>query len=170
MNTTSRQQLIDVIKRDPSALDPQRYEKQGVFQTVVSVTPERERSGARTYIVNTLNATKHDGSPKYPLTLKTHSLVSRVLFKDAKHGHKPEAYGVEYLEGEALYSGDRRYNASESGVRRQAYATREVIVAGGAFNTPQILKLSGIGPHEELEEHGIKVVVDSRAVVSTFPA
>lgn len=39
-------------------------------------------------------------------------------------------------------------------------ATREVIVAGGTYNTPQLLKLSGVGPRAELEKFGIPVVVD----------
>ena len=41
-----------------------------------------------------------------------------------------------------------------------ATATREVIVAGGSFNTPQLLMLSGIGPADELRAHGIDVRVD----------
>ena len=41
--------------------------------------------------------------------------------------------------------------------RQRAYASREVVLAGGAFNTPQLLKLSGIGPREELERFGIPV-------------
>lgn len=39
-------------------------------------------------------------------------------------------------------------------------ARREVIVAGGAFNTPQLLKLSGVGPRAELARFGIPVVAD----------
>ena len=39
-------------------------------------------------------------------------------------------------------------------------ASREVVLAGGAFNTPQLLMLSGVGPREELERHGIPVRVD----------
>ena len=43
---------------------------------------------------------------------------------------------------------------------RQLRASREVILAGGAFNTPQLLMLSGIGPRADLERHGIEVKVD----------
>ena len=46
--------------------------------------------------------------------------------------------------------------------RRQLFrADREVVLAGGSVNTPQLLLLSGIGPADELREHGIDVVVDS---------
>ena len=44
------------------------------------------------------------------------------------------------------------------GSLRDAYATREVILAGGAINSPQLLKLSGIGPEHELKGHGIEPV------------
>jgi choline dehydrogenase-like flavoprotein len=41
-----------------------------------------------------------------------------------------------------------------------AYAEKEIIISGGTFNTPQLLKLSGIGPAAELKKLGIPVVVD----------
>src|SRR5262249_9428903 len=72
---------------------------------------------------------------------------------------KNRAVGVEYLAGERLY----RAHADPSpqpGERKTVGATREVILAGGAFNTPQLLMLSGIGPRAELERHGISVRVD----------
>ena len=47
-----------------------------------------------------------------------------------------------------------------TGALRQITVRREVIVAGGAFNSPQLLMLSGIGPAAELQRHGIPVRVD----------
>lgn len=129
----------------------------GVYMDVVSIDERRRRSGTRNYIVQTVE----EG---HPLTVSTHSLVTRVLLK--KGVPKPRAYGVEYMVGEALYGADDRYDPAQTGELRTATASKEVIVAGGALNTPQILMLSGIGPREELERHGIPVLVDLPAVVS----
>lgn len=88
------------------------------------------------------------------LRIELDALASRVLF-DGHH----RAVGVEYLKGKNLY---RAHAApvSDQGERRQARASREVILCGGAFNTPQLLKLSGIGAREELERHRLTVKVD----------
>jgi len=67
--------------------------------------------------------------------------------------------GVEYLRGERLYRAHRRASDS-AGEPRVVRASREVILAGGAFNTPQLLMLSGIGPRAALESRGIGVRVD----------
>lgn len=88
------------------------------------------------------------------LTIRTGALATRVLFDDGQR-----AVGVEYLEGEHLYKADALYNPKATGTRRQAGARREVILAGGAFNTPQLLQLSGVGPPDLLKDHGIPVRV-----------
>ena len=93
---------------------------------------------------------------RYPQRLKIemHALATRVLFDGANR-----AIGVEYQKGERLYGADARPSGS-AGELRQVYAAREVVLAGGAFNSPQLLMLSGIGPRATLETHEIPVRVD----------
>jgi choline dehydrogenase len=97
-----------------------------------------------------------DVAKRYPdkLHIELRALVTRVLFDDNNR-----ALGVEYLKGERLY---RAHSdpSSEPGEKRQTFASRETILCGGAFNTPQLLMLSGIGPKQDLQHHGIKVRVD----------
>ncbi|HEY3158408.1 MAG TPA: GMC family oxidoreductase [Vicinamibacterales bacterium] len=86
------------------------------------------------------------------LTIELDALATRVLFDERKR-----AVGVEYLKGERLYQAHATPSTSP-GEMRQVRARREVILAGGAFNTPQLLMLSGIGPEAELRRHGIEPV------------
>jgi choline dehydrogenase len=67
-----------------------------------------------------------------------------------------------------VYSTDPRYNASEPGIPKVAYASKEVIISSGAFNTPRLLKLSGIGPKAELTKFNISVVDGSPSVGSNL--
>ncbi len=89
------------------------------------------------------------------LTLRTGCLVTRVVFDSDKR-----ATGVEYLEGEHLYSADAMHQPEAQATTRQVGARREVILAGGAFNTPQLLQLSGVGPAELLKQKEIPAVLD----------
>jgi choline dehydrogenase-like flavoprotein len=82
----------------------------------------------------------HPAMKRANLTVQTRALATRVLMSGTR------ATGVEY----ALGSGDVV----------QASAEREVILCGGAFNTPQVLMLSGIGPAEHLREVGVTPLID----------
>ena len=93
---------------------------------------------------------------QYPdkLRLELNALVTRILFNDENR-----AIGVAYLKGDRLYRAHANPNTG-AGEPREAFASREVILCGGAFNTPQLLMLSGIGAQRDLERHGIKARVD----------
>jgi choline dehydrogenase-like flavoprotein len=111
-------------------------------------TRNHQRMGARERLVET--------AALYPdrLRIELNALATRVIFDDGKR-----AVGVEYMKGERLYRAATKPNPA-GGPVFVARATREVILSGGAFNTPQLLMLSGIGPKATLEAHGITVRVD----------
>lgn len=77
------------------------------------------------------------------LAVVTKAMTARILFDGRR------AVGVEY----------RR-----DGVLHRAQASGEVIVSGGAINSPQLLQLSGVGPADLLREHGIPIVADMPGV------
>jgi len=87
------------------------------------------------------------------LRIELHALVTRLLF--AADGG---ASGVEYRKGRHLYRASPLSDrAEEEGEVASLRARREVILAAGAFNSPQLLMLSGIGPEDQLRGHGIPV-------------
>jgi choline dehydrogenase-like flavoprotein len=124
---------------------------------------ERDAFGIRYAPLTTLNHSRIGSrervlqvAQRHPdkLQIETHALVSRVLLDSEKR-----ALGVEYLKGERLYRA-HAHPSTDAGEWRQALAGKETILCGGAFNTPQLLMLSGIGPRKELEQFGIPVQVD----------
>ncbi len=78
------------------------------------------------------------------LHIETGALTSRIVIENGR------AVGVDYVQnGEA-----------QKGELKTARAGREVVLCGGTYNSPQILMLSGIGPEDELRQHGIEPVLD----------
>ena len=70
------------------------------------------------------------------LTVEVEALASRILFEGSR------AVGIEY---------------TQHGEKKTVHAEREVVLAGGAINSPQLLMLSGIGDADELRQRGIEV-------------
>ena len=77
------------------------------------------------------------------LQVETSALAQRILFD----GHRADA--IEFRQ---------------AGVLRTARARKEILVSSGAYNSPQLLQLSGVGPAELLRQHGIDVVLDAPGV------
>jgi choline dehydrogenase-like flavoprotein len=160
--------LADVLLRDLNNNLPTRDYDEGPYQVPLAVdVPEYKRTGPRDFILKTANAVNSDGSRKYHLDIQLNTLVTNVRFDTT--GSKPRATGVDYLLGQSLYRADPRASrTSAGGTPGSVTAAREVILAAGTFNTPQLLKLSGIGPKEELSKFGIKTLVDLPGVGSNM--
>lgn len=76
----------------------------------------------------------------------------------------PEVHSKKLIIDAADHSAKGVTVIDSSGKEFNFYATREVIVAQGVFESPKLLMLSGIGPKEELVRHGIEVIIDSAHV------
>jgi len=120
---------------------------EGICYTPLATDGHR-RSGVRERLL--------DVARRFPdkLHIELDALATRVLL-DAQGA----ASGVEYLKGARLYRAHPSPGTA-AGERHEVHAQREVILCGGAFNTPQLLMLSGIGPARELRAHGIDTQVD----------
>ena len=77
------------------------------------------------------------------LHIETAALAQRILFEGRR------ATGIEYRQNGAL---------------RTVRARREILISSGAYNSPQLLQLSGVGPADLLKSHGIDVVLDAPGV------
>lgn len=111
--------------------------------------------GAGWHHINIKDGKRHGANEAYiePIvsrqnfTLQTNSYATRLLFEGSR------CVGIEYVQ---------------NGETKTARATKEVIVAGGALESPKLLMLSGIGPTQHLQEHGISTFVDLPGVGQNF--
>jgi choline dehydrogenase len=111
--------------------DVNGYRQEGFGRFDRNVHRGRRLSAARAYL--------HPVLDRPNLTVETFALTTRVVFEGKR------AVGVDYLRGGAL--------------RRHARAG-EVVLAGGAFNSPQLLQLSGVGNAADLRALGVDVIQD----------
>jgi choline dehydrogenase len=159
--------LQRVFGGDMNSADATRDKQEGIWLIPLSIKKDGvvgKRSGSRDIIMQVYNAKTESGAKKYPLDIALNTFATKVLFAPAAPGAKPKATGVEILKGQYLYKASPRSSNASPGPVSTVKATKEVILAGGAYNSPQLLKLSGIGPKEELEKFKIPVVVNSPGV------
>ena len=103
--------------------------QEGVGYFQRSIHRRRRMSAARAYL--------HPAKRRENLEIRTRALATAILFEDKR------ATGISYVRG---------------GETHQVKARREVLLAGGTINTPQLLELSGIGRPDTLQTHGISVL------------
>jgi choline dehydrogenase len=113
----------------PVTDDVNGYQQEGLGVMDMTTYRGRRWSSARAHL---RPAQKRGG-----VEVRTRTLVTRIVFESRR------AVGVEYVS---------------RGVKHIVRASREVIISGGAINSPQILMLSGIGDGQELGKHNIDVV------------
>ena len=107
-------------------------EQEGAGTYQMTIKKSRRNSAARAFL--------RPAMKRKNLQVISRAQVTRVLFDDT------QAVGVEYLK---------------DGQRLELRCNAEVILSGGAINSPQLLQLSGIGPAGLLQQHGIGVLLDN---------
>ena len=119
----------------PMTRDLNGYQQEGLGPMERTTRGGRRWSAAKAYL--------RPAMARGNVTVVSRALTHRVMFEGER------AVGVEY---------------SHDGQMTQVRAAREVIVCGGAINSPQILMLSGVGPADHLRAHGVAVVQDRPGV------
>ncbi len=138
LNVTDLRSPSKIVERYLSACEsigvPRSADINGAQQLGVTYTQVTQKNGER-YSAAKAYLTPHLSRPN--LTVLTKATTHKVLFEGKR------AIGVEY---------------GLKGKRYQIRCNREVILSAGAFGSPQILLLSGVGAKQELDKHGIKQV------------
>jgi choline dehydrogenase len=138
---------------DPNDWETMKRRPEGVMLVPIAVR-DGQRNSPRDYLVQVQR--------EYPerLVIWPETLVTEIIFdREPDKAGNAAAIGVRFLQGKHLYKAHPQFNPT-AGTAGEVYCKGEVILCGGAYNTPQLLKLSGIGPKAELERLQIKVRVD----------
>ena len=115
--------------------DVNGYRQEGFGRMDMTVRNGERCSAAVAYL--------HPAQGRKNLEVRSGALASAIIFEGRR------AVGIRYLH---------------NGAEKIARAAREVILAGGPINSPQLLKLSGVGPARELQSFGIPIVANRRGV------
>src|SRR5581483_1353664 len=119
---------------------PRNRDFNGATQEGAGFFQTTSRSGRR---ASTAVAYLRPAKRRKNLQVETAALAERILFEGRR------AVAVAYRH---------------AGVLRKARARKEILISGGAYNSPQLLQLSGVGPADLLRQHGIQVVLDAPGV------
>jgi choline dehydrogenase len=115
---------------------PRNRDYNGTQQAGVSYVQRIVQNGRR---VSAARGYLHPAMKRRNLSVYTHAHATEIVFEGKR------AVGVRYRQG------------GRDGQPREVRATKELILSGGAVNSPQLLQLSGVGPAELLKSLGIEV-------------
>jgi len=115
----------------PSTADVNGFQQEGFGRMDMTVADGRRCSASNAYLRSAMRRPN--------LKVLTHALATRILFEGRR------AIGLEYRRG---------------GISHRVQIAGELILSAGPINSPQLLKLSGVGPAAELRAHDIPVVHD----------
>ncbi|GAP85149.2 putative alcohol dehydrogenase [Rosellinia necatrix] len=129
----------------------------GVFGVVAHADARGRRSSPAHYIRRALAE-----DPDLPLFVETNATVTGIVWDPLSSGGPPAVMAVNYVVGPGAYGADPRHGNDDAATATPAftYVAKELILAAGVFNSPQILMASGVGPARALRALGIPVVAD----------
>jgi choline dehydrogenase-like flavoprotein len=113
------------------------------------------------------NGAEQDGVGMYQVTQRGGMRASAAVAYLHPAGERPNLTVLPYMHvNRVLFEGTRAIGveASQLGQARELRAERETILCGGAYNSPQLLMLSGVGPAEHLALREVEVLLDQPAV------
>ncbi|KAI1443191.1 GMC oxidoreductase [Annulohypoxylon stygium] len=153
--TISDAELRTLLNRDINAVDPNRDQLTGIF----GMATHTDAAGLRFTPANYIKRAFEE-NPELPLTVELNSFLTGITWDQLRDFEPPAVMSIDYVVGASAYKADPRYDPNRNTTTGFSWVGKELIIAGGTFNSPQILKLSGVGPAAELEKHNITVVAD----------
>ncbi|KAI1097629.1 GMC oxidoreductase [Jackrogersella minutella] len=151
----SEAELRTLLNRDINGPEPDRDQLTGVFGTATHTDAAGRRFSPANYIKKAI-----EENPEIPLTVQLDAFLTGIAWDQLRDFEPPAVMSIDYVVGPSAYKADPRHDPNRNTTTGFAWVAKELIIAGGTFNTPQILKLSGIGPADELQKHNITVIAD----------
>jgi len=151
----SVEELRNQLTRDINGPDADRDKATGIFGLVTHTDTSGSRFSPANYVRNALKE-----NPDLPLFVELNSTLTEIVWDPLSSGGLPSVMAVNYVVGPNAYKAHPKYDPARNTTTGFTYVGKELIIAGGVFNSPQILKLSGIGPADELKKHNVTVVSD----------